>query len=357
MEAALDKPKNSPPAPRHIAIVRLSALGDVTLVLPTIHSLRHAFPQSTLTWIIGRSAYELVKGLPGVEFIAVEKPSSPRDLLNLHRQLRHRSFDVVLAMQASLRANLIYPMLRAPRKIGYDTHRARDGHGLFVTERIAFAREHLLDSYFAFARALGVTHKRMEFGIPLDENELAFGHKLSRETQRPLLAVNAAASKAERNWTVDGYVETLCAAHARWNVHVVFTGGNSDADKTLGAAISARLSGPFTDLIGRTSPKQLASVLKAATCLLAPDTGPVHIAGAVGTPVVGLYAVAPPELSGPYFSRQWVVNKFPEAVATLLHQDPVTAPWGTRVHDPRAMLLIKADEVLEKLALVFEAKK
>lgn len=357
MDAAPDKSNVTPLPPRHIAIMRLSALGDVTLVLPTIHSIRHAFPRSTLTWIIGCTAYSLVKGLPGVEFIAIQKPSSPRDLFDLHRQMRHHSFDVVLAMQASLRTNLIYPLLRTSRKIGYDTQRGRDGHGLFITERIPFAREHLLDSYFAFARALGVTHKRMEFGIPLDQNDLAFGHKLAYEAQRPLLAINAAASKAERNWTIDGYVETLRAAYERWNVHVVFTGSTSEADKSLGAAISAHLSGPFTNLIGRTTPKQLASVLKVATCLLAPDTGPTHIAGAVGTPVVGLYAVAPPELSGPYLSPHLVVNKFPEAVSTLLHLDPATAPWGTRVHDPRAMMLIKVNEVLEKLALVFEPNK
>lgn len=355
MDAARETSNVVPLPPRRICIVRLSALGDITLVLPTIHSLRHAFPHSEISWIIGCSTYGLVKGLPGVNFIPIQKPSTPRDLFNLHHQLRDHTFDVVLAMQASLRTNLIYPLLRAPRKIGFDAQRGRDGHGLFVNERIPFAREHLLDSFFAFAHALGVQHKRVEFGIPLSEDELAFGYKIAYEARRPLLAINAAASRPERNWTVEGYVDTLRAAQSRWDAHVVLTGSNADADRELGDTITSHLTGPYTNLIGRTTPKQLASILKSAKCLLAPDTGPTHIAVAVGTPVVGLYAVAPPELSGPYLYPHLVVNKFPEAVATLLGKDPATVPWGTRVHDPRAMALIKVDDVIAKLALVFDA--
>jgi heptosyltransferase I len=109
-----------------------------------------------------------------------------------------------------------------------------------------------------------------------------------------------------------------------------------------------------TNLIGATSAYILAAVLARADCLLAPDTGPVHLAGAVGTPVVGLYAVAPPQLSGPYLYPDLVVNRYPEAVRTILGQDPKLVKWTTRVHRGEPMRLIEIADVLSKLAQVFE---
>jgi heptosyltransferase I len=110
------------------------------------------------------------------------------------------------------------------------------------------------------------------------------------------------------------------------------------------------------NLIGQTTPKQLAAVLGKVRALVAPDTGPVHIATAMGTPVIGLYAVAPPELSGPYLSRHLVVNCFPQAVRQMLGKDPDAAAWGTRVHSAKAMALIEVEPVLEKLAMVFSER-
>src|SRR5436189_2681717 len=105
------------------------------------------------------------------------------------------------------------------------------------------------------------------------------------------------------------------------------------------------------NLVGKTTPKQLAAVLARARVLLAPDTGPVHIATAMDSPVIGLYAVAPSKLSGPYFSRDLVIDCFPEAVRTILAKDPARIPWGTRVHTQKAMELIQVNDVLEKLAV------
>src|SRR6185295_6261666 len=96
-----------------------------------------------------------------------------------------------------------------------------------------------------------------------------------------------------------------------------------------------------TNLVGKTTAKQLAAVLGRARALVAPDTGPVHIATAMGKPVIGLYAVAPSKLSGPYLSRDLVIDRFAEAVRTILQKDPAHVPWGTRVHRQKAMELIQ----------------
>ncbi len=339
---------------RDIAIVRLSALGDVTLLLPVIETLKRAAPQARITWITGSLAYQLLEGYPGVEFIVFDKRRGLRAYLDLRRQLQGRRFDTLLAMQASWRANFIYPLISAPVRIGFDRVRARDGQWLFTNRRIPFARQHLLDSFFAFLEALGIRERVMKWNLPITGDERAWAAARVPRERAPLLAVNPGASKAEREWPVERLIEVIRAAQSRWGAHVILTGGPSAHEQSAGATIMAAVSTGITNLIGATSPRQLAAVLARTDCLLAPDTGPVHLAVAVGTPVVGLYAVAPPQLSGPYLYPELVVNRYPEAVRTILGQDPQTVNWTTRVHRGEPMRLIEVADVLPKLAQVFE---
>lgn len=336
-------------APRSICVVRLSALGDVTLLVPTIRTLQQAFPEASITWITSHAAYQLVEGIEGVEFIVIDKPQGIGDYLRLRQQLCERRFDVLLAMQASLRVNLIYPCIRAKVKIGFDRQRARDGQWLFTNRRIPFAEQHLLDSFLAFAREIGATEPVIRWDLAIGDAERQWVQE-QLGAGGPLLAVNPAASKAERNWPVARFAEVINAAVQRWGVRVILTGGPAEEEQEIGRQLLAQLETPAINLIGHTSPKQLAAVLEAAHCLLAPDTGPAHIAVAMGTPVVGLYAVAPPQLSAPYLYPELVVNRFPQAVRQILHQDPANVKWGTRVHNAAAMELISVDDVLEKLA-------
>ncbi|MHB8623220.1 MAG: glycosyltransferase family 9 protein [Sulfuricaulis sp.] len=339
-----------------IAIVRLSALGDVTLMLPVIETLKRARPHARISWIIGSAAYRLLEGYPGVEFLVFDKDRGRRAYFDLRRQLRGRRFDALLAMQASWRANFIYPLITAPVKIGFDRLRARDGQWLFTNRRIGFARTHLLDSFFAFLAALGIHERVLQWNLPLSEDDHAWAAAHRPPTSGLVLAVNPGASKVEREWPVERIIEVILAARQRWGVDVVLTGGFGARERASGREIINAVSTNITDLIGKTTPKQLAAVLARVDCLLAPDTGPVHIASAVGTPVVGLYTVAPSQLSGPYLCPELIVDRYPEAVRTILGQDPLTVKWNTRVHHGEPMRLIKVDDVLSKLAQVFEKK-
>lgn len=322
------------------------------MTVPLVRTLRAAYPRARLTWITSPLAFALLEGLPGVEFIVVDKPATLGDYRALARRLRGRRFDALLALQANLRVNLIYPLVDARIKLGFDLRRAREGQWLFTNQRIRFTPEHLLDSFLAFARELGAKHTLMTWDLPLGASDYAFAEQ-QLTGAGPFLAVNPSASKPERNWSVDGYISVLRAAQARWNANIVLTGSSDPEEIALGKRVAEQLHGRVVNLIGKTTPKQLAAVLKHCDCLLAPDTGPAHLAVAVGTPVVGLYAVAPPELSGPYFYPDLVVNKYPQAVTSLLHRNPAKVPWNTRVHHPQAMALIQPDEVLQKLELVF----
>lgn len=340
---------------RRICLMRLSALGDVCLLVPLVRTLQKTFPRAQISWVISRQMHQLLEGLDGVEFILIDKTRHAWDYLQFYRHMRRRSFDVLLATQASFRANLFYPAIRAPLKIGFDKERLRDFHGFFVNRHLPPARQHLLDTFLSFAAALGAEEPLIDWRLPITEEDMRFAARSFGDENERWLAVNPTASKPQRNWLADRYGAVINHVIEAWASRVVLTGGTARAERHLGEAILAHIRRPSAvlNLIGQTTPKQLAAVLGRAQALLAPDTGPVHIATAMGTPVVGLYAVAPPELSGPYLSQHLVVNRFPQAVRQMLGKDPETVPWGTRVHDPDAMALIDVEAVLEKLATIF----
>jgi len=344
----------------HIGLLRLSALGDVCMVVPVIRTLQQAMPGARITWIISRPAYDLVEGLEGVEFVVIKKPSNPFDYLSLWWRMRHHRFDVLLCMQAALRANLIYPFLRAKRKIGFDKVRARDGQQFFTNQSITFnnpqQREHLMDSFLGFTRAMDINAPVIDWRLPITNLDRGWVKAILPAGNGDLIVVNPAASKAERNWPAERYTEVLNRLYQR-GVRIVFTGGGSDVEKQFINQIKADTTDDITDLSGQTSPKQLAALIEAADCLIAPDTGPVHLAAAVGTPVIGLYAVAPTWLSGPYLSREHCVDHYNDAVKKYLKKDPASVPWGTRVHDKRAMSLIEVHEVVSRVVSVLEGAR
>jgi heptosyltransferase I len=341
--------------PQRICLVRLSALGDVCLAVPVLRTLRRAFPHAEITWVIGRAAYSLVHGLPGFHFVVLDKLAGGRGYWAAWRELRRHSFDALLAMQASFRAHLLYPAIRAPIRIGFDPSRSRDLHGLFVNRRIISRREHLLDSFFQFAESLGATERVLEWNLPVSKADMEFASEELGKRAECWLAVNPAASKPERTWSAERYARVCDQAMSRWNCGVVLTGGAAVWERGLAARIQARLQNRerIVNLVGRTTPKQLVAVLARARALLAPDTGPVHLATAVGTPVLGLYAVMTSRLSGPYQAGQWVIDRYDQALRRWKGRDPEEVPWGTRIHSRAAMDLIECDDVLDKLSQLF----
>ena len=156
-------------SPKSICIVRLSALGDVLMLVPLIRTLQAYLPNTALTWVISRPAYDFVEGMDGVEFIVINKPNNVFDYWQFKKQMRSRHFDVLLAVQACFRANFLYPLIRASRKIGYDPVRAKDRHGWFIHEFIKPGHDHTLDGFLKFADALGVEQKKIGWNLPIQQ--------------------------------------------------------------------------------------------------------------------------------------------------------------------------------------------
>jgi heptosyltransferase I len=341
-----------PPTPR-IAIVRFSALGDIVMVSAAVDALQRALPGAEITWFTSPLTHSLLHRMPGVQFIVADKPRSFTDYRTFYRRFRERDFDVVLAMQANLRINLLYPALRAPIKIGFDRIRAREGQWLFCNRRIPFHDDHLVDSFLSFVESLTGKTAEAVWNLPIEAADHAWATEQLSHLARPLIAIHPHASKAERNWLPERYAEVI----QRSSGSIVLTGGSSLAERTLCQQLCAIAPDRILDLCGQTSPKQLAAVLDKVDVLIAPDTGAVHIARAMDTPVIGLYAIASPKLTGPYQRMEYCIDRYPHAVRKYLGKDPAQLPWNTRVHHPDAMSLIQVDDVIQQLTRVLDGAK
>ena len=342
-------------------MVRFSALGDVLLTLGAVRHLQKNLPYAEITWITSPQSMLLLSGITDIHFEIIDKPRSFADYRQFYQRFRHQKFDIVLAMQANLRINLLYPALHAPTKIGFDKTRAREGQLLFTNRRIPSVesqpsnQRHLLDSFLAFTEVLGIPKaETIDCSLALSDTYQQWASEQLTHLPQPILAIHPCASKAERNWPESRLAEIVSAA-AEMGYGLVLTGGNAPDEMALCARLAASASSSTLNLCGRTTPKQLAALFSQARAVLAPDTFAVHLARAVNTRVIGLYAVASSQLSGPYQRTDYCVDRHAEAIETLLGLDPATVPWNTRVHHPKAMALITVADVLAKIKLAMEA--
>ncbi|MGD8380228.1 MAG: glycosyltransferase family 9 protein [Gammaproteobacteria bacterium] len=350
-------PTPLPDSPESLCVLRLSAVGDVCHTLPVVRTLQKHLPRTRITWVIGALEATLLGDIEGVEFITFNKKDGLAGYRRLRRQLAGRHFDVLLQMQVALRASLAALCIPATVRVGFDRARARDFQWLFTNRRIApGGHEHVMDGLFGFARALGISERELRWDIPLSEADRAFAAEHVPADQPKLIISPCSSQRARnfRNWAAEHYAAVADHAQARWGMPTLVTGGPSELERDYARRISELASAPITDLVGRTSLKQLAALLERARVLVSPDSGPVHIATAMGTPVIGLYATSNPDRTGPCLGREWIVNRYPDNLREFLHTDVDSVRWGTRVRHPEAMERIRVDEVIERLDRLME---
>lgn len=337
--------------PDSICLLRLSALGDVCHCIATVRALQRQWPEVRLTWIIGKGEHRLVRDLPGVEFIVHDKRGGIGALFELRKQLTRR-FDVLLHAQVSMRANLIASLVRADRRIGFDAGRAREGHGLVINERIpAVAFQHQAEALLSFAGALGADTEGIGRAPPIGEQDREFAREHQPEPGRAVL-ISPCSSHAARNWSVAGYAEVADWVEGEAGRPVILVGGPSETEKRIGTEIESAMRQEPVNLIGKDTLGQSLAMLERAACLVAPDSGPVHFAAALGTPVVGLYASTWSRRSGPLGSLEHCVDCFPEACRKYLGRDPEQVKWGKRIEKPGVMDLVEPGEVINRLKVL-----
>jgi len=340
--------------PKKLCIVRLSALGDVTHAVPVLRAIQRFWPETQITWICARTEHRLLSVLNGVRFVVIDKKAGWRGYRGLRRQLADERFDVMIQMQTSARANLAGACVNADIKLGWDKARARDCHLLFMTHSIpATKHEHQVQGHLSFARTLGLDADEPVWNFPISEENAAFANAKLPVDRRTLL-ISPCSGHPHRNWLADRYAAVADYAIDRLDMCVALTGGQSELEASMGRAIEQSMANEAINLIGKDTLPQSLALLARADILLSPDSGPVHIANAVGTPVVGLYACTWSKRSGPYNSLDLCVDKFAEAARQFRRKRPEDLRWGTRIEQPGVMELILTDEVIERLKVAVQ---
>jgi len=341
--------------PETVCIIRLSAIGDTCHTLPVVRAIQGAWPRTALTWIIGKTEHGLLQGLDGVEFLVLDKAKGWAGYREVRRGLGKRRFPLLLHMHASLRANIVSTMVKAGVRLGFDRARARDYQWLFCNARLApTPQQHVMDGLLEFAGALGIERAAPRWDLPLASEDRAFAARVV-DGSRPAVVISPCTGQRfrnYRNWSAERYATVAEHATRRHGAQVILTGAGTELERRYAGQIAAGLTEPPVDLVGRTTLKQLAALIGRATVVICPDSGPAHIATAVGTPVVGLYATSNRWRTGPYASQHLVVDKYPQAVRREFDKPVEALRWGQRVRDPAAMDLIEVDEVIEKLEMV-----
>ncbi len=335
--------------PESLCLIRLSAIGDCCHTVPVVRTFQSYWPDTPITWIIGRTEHALLEGLSGVEFITYDKRHPGESRRAIRQQIAGRRFPLLLHMHPSMRANFISLSVSAKLRLGLGG-RVNDYQWLFTNARTqAKDRVHVMDRFFGFAEYFGLTDRELRWNIPISEEDRRFAAKYC-EPKRPVIIISPCSNarfRNFRNWRAERYAELSAWLTQEHNAHVILTGGPTETELHYGQAISA--AGPTTNLIGETSLKQLLALIDAADLLICPDSGPAHMATAVNTPVVGLYATTNRLRAAPYFCQDLVVDKYPEAVQKEYGKTVDELRWGTRVRDESAMDLITLEDVQTKV--------
>lgn len=292
---------------RRIALVKPSALGDIVHSLPVLTALRRRYPQAHIAWVVNRAFAPLLEGHPDLdEVLPFERSTRSRSPLDLAlafahfcRVLHRRRFDLVIDLQGLLRSGLFTGATRAPRRVGLST--AREGARWFYTDMLPIGpwdTQHAVDRYWHVATALGVGYQPKEFRLAVAPLQRAWATATLAGCARPWLMVGVGARWLTKRWPPEHFATLLHKAQERCGGTAVFVGGRDETE--LARKVARRLRGATCDLTGRTSLPQLTALLEQADVMVANDTGPLHLAAALGRPVVAPYTCTKVKLTGPY---------------------------------------------------------
>ena len=336
----------------HLCVMRLSAIGDVCHAVAMVQAVQAARPDISITWVIGKVEFQLLKDMPGIEFVVFDKKQGKKARLDLKRRLSGTVFDALFMMQIALRANWASTVIKAKVRIGFDSERSKELHGLFTNCQIAAQQHaHVLEGFMGFANTIGVeTPSQPQWQMPLSDDDHAAAEKLHNSSS-PYVVICPAASKAERCWLTSRYAEVADKLHDM-GYRVYICGAPAPLDTRLAEEIVTQAKQPIHNIVGATSLKQLLAFIKRAKLVIAPDTGPAHMATTVGTPVIGLYAHSNPLRTGPYQNLANVVSVYDAVIEQQTGKKWQDLKWGKRAKGDDLMAQIQVDAVVTQVEYV-----
>jgi heptosyltransferase-1 len=294
---------------RRILLIKPSALGDVVHALPVVASLKRRYPEIPLDWLIEEEAAPLVEGHPAVaEFVVSGRrrwqrqlrhpaavPGALREIRAFARKVRGR-YDAVLDLQGLLKSALYVLAARAPIRVGLAD--GREGATWVLTHRVSVPPQpvHAVERYLALAGAVDAASVGRDFTIPVAPADVVVAEGVLAGLPRPIVVLHPAARWPTKLWESARWRD-LASALCRDGAGVVVTGAAED--RAMAAAIGEGLNPAPRSLAGRVSLKQLVAVLRSADLMITVDSGPMHIAAVVGTPVLALFGATDPARTGP----------------------------------------------------------
>ncbi|MEZ8740624.1 glycosyltransferase family 9 protein [Photobacterium swingsii] len=337
---------SSPPS--SICILRLSAIGDVCNASAMVNAIQQQWPKTHITWVMGAMEAKLLGDLPNVTVIPFDKKSGFKGYLALWKTLKGQRFDALLHMQTALRASIASIGIRATHKLGFDKTRRNDLQQLFINHSVPSPTSpHVLDGFMQFAFELGVSRCEPSWNIQSQPVDMDWAHA-QLSTSKPNLVIVPGASKAYKNWTAQGYAAVADYAESK-GFHIVLAGSPASVETELAQHVCQHSKATLVNLVGKSSLTQMQALLQQADLVIAPDTGPAHMAVAANTPVIGLYAHHNPARTGPYLYRDYVVSAYKEAIEAETGKDITQLSWRSRVKDKHAMQRIQSDTVITML--------
>jgi heptosyltransferase I len=215
----------------------------------------------------------------------------------------------------------------------------------------------VLDSFLGFVRACGVEPGPAAWDVTLPAEALEYAQRLIPD-ERPTLVLSPCSSHRARNWPALRYAEVAAHAMRRLGMRVVIVGGRSEEERRMAAAIVASAGpGDVVDQVGKDTLPELLGLLARASVLLTPDSGPAHMATMVGLPVIGLYAATRSARAGPYYSREWCVDRYDEAARRVYGKPAGEIPWTRKIERPGVMELIDVRSVIDRLEALMAQPK
>lgn len=295
--------------PRHVCMVLLTGLGDVVHGLPVANALKRATPIRRITWVVEPMPAPVVQGHPAVDDVVVyEKSRGLAGVLDLRKRLEGRAPDMTLNLNVYFKA--IWPTVfsGAPVRVGFDRDRASDGVWLAANRRLPRRpRSHTQDMFLEFLEWLGVAPEPLEWRLEPTAEERAAQARFFEPFERPVAAVVPATANPKKDWVAERWAGVLDALAGDFGFDTVLLGGPSERERRIVAEIQATASTRSVVAMG-DGIRPLLWRLHGSSLLVAPDTGPVHMARAMDVPVVGLYGHTNPWRVGPYRKYQdlWV---------------------------------------------------
>ena len=320
-----------------IALVKLSSLGDVVHALPLAASLRAACPAARLTWVVERREAAILREHPALDEVIVADTrgwrrarsagalaAALREVRALRRRLAGARFDVAIDAQGLLKSGLLVAATRARVRVGFAASVAREPLATaFTTERVTPppTAMHVVDQYLALLGALGISERRHEFPLPAsavaasraDEWLAGVGIK----PRHRLVILNPGAGRADKRWPVASFATLARRLVDDGGAHAVITWGPGEEDLARGIASASAASGPGVVLAPPTDLDTLLALLRRASVVVAADTGPLHLAAALGTLCVGLYGPTSAARNGPFGPAHRTLTSDDRTMASL----------------------------------------